>query len=156
VPVLSLVLAITLAQVQTALDTRLGVVWPNIQAAMATCLASSEGCYTTWSASALCNTVTADSITCSSTQDDPGIRTAILTSPTTCSVSAGVQTFASYGITLPATDLVAYRISTYNGPGGKGAQVCARAQFNGTTYERCQANGPQAAAFTRAWQAVLP
>jgi hypothetical protein len=89
-------------------------------------------------------------------QDDPGIRTAFMATATTCGVSAGAQTFASYSLTLPGTDLVAYRISTYNGPGGKGVQACARAQYNGTTYERCIGNGPQAAAFTHAWQAVTP
>jgi hypothetical protein len=153
---LSFILAITIGQVQTAIDARLTTVWPQIQSAMATCLASSDGCYTTWSASNLCNTVTADSVTCSMVQDDPGIRTAFMATATTCGVTAGVQTFASYNLTLPGTDLVAYRISTYNGPGGKGAQVCARAKFNGNTYERCIGNGSQAAEFTHSWSLVTP
>lgn len=146
---IGLILAITLGQVQTQADTRLAVIWPNIQTAMATCLASSDGCYTTWSAPTPCNTVTADSTMCSMNQTDAGM-------PDQCGVATGRQTFASYGITLPATDIFQYRISSYNGPGGKGAQVCARAQFNGTVYERCTANGPQAAAFTHAWQGVIP
>lgn len=146
---IALILAITLAQVQSQADTRLTAIWPNIQTAMATCLASSDGCYTTWSTASLCNTVTADSTMCQMAQTDPGLSDQ-------CGVATGKQTFASYSLTLPANDIFQYRISSYVGPGGKGVQVCARAQFNGTTYERCIANGPQAAGFTHAWQAVVP
>jgi len=147
--ILSFILAITLGQVQTQADNRIAVILPAVQNAMATCLASKDGCYTTWSAPTPCNTVTADSTMCTMAQTDPGM-------PDPCGVATGLQTFASYGITLPATDIFQYRINTYVGPGGRGVQVCVRAQFNGTTYERCIGNGVQAAAFTHPWQAIIP
>jgi hypothetical protein len=150
--------AITLGQCETQADTRLAAIWPAVQTAIATCLASSDDCYTTWStggAPTLCNTLSADGSMCSMAQVDAGIPAAVLNADqSTCSVVSVGHTFSSQGITLPGTDIFAYRISTYHGALGRGVQACVRAKFNGSVYERCTANGPEAAGFTHAWAAA--
>jgi hypothetical protein len=145
--------AITVLQVRAQVDARLDAIWPGIHDLMTTCLVGQEDCYTTWSIGGtgvvgdLCNTVTADSEVCTMAQTDPGV-------PDDCGVPIGSHTFASYGYTLTTPDIMAYKLNSYSGPGGRGAQICARLKFNGTAYERCHANGPQAAAFTFAWRAI--
>lgn len=146
--------AITIAQVQTAVQNRFSTLWPILEPFMNACLASQEDCYTTWSIGGtgavadLCNTVTANPSTCTMAQTDLGV-------PNSCGIATGSHSFSSYGITLTSPDIMAYKINSYAGPGGRGAQVCARLKFNGNAYEKCFANGPQAAAFTDSvWRAV--
>jgi hypothetical protein len=146
--------AITALQVQNAVQARFAVLWPILEPFMNACLENQEDCYTTWSIGGtgavadLCNTVTADSAVCTMAQVDEGV-------PDSCGIAAGSHSFASYGITLTTPDIMAYKINSYAGPGGRGAQVCARLKYNGAGYEKCYANGPQAAAFTdAAWRAI--
>jgi len=146
--------AITILQVRTQVQDRIAVIWPTIQTLLTTCLAQQEDCYTTWSIGGagsvadLCNTVTADSVVCTMAQTDPGVSDQ-------CGIATGSHTFASYGITLPANDIMAYKLNSYSGPGGRGAQICGRLKYNGTAYERCYAMGPQAAGFTdSAWRVI--
>lgn len=146
--------AITIGQVQTAVNNRFAVIWPVIEPLMNSCLANQEDCYTTWSIGGtgaltdLCNTVTANPSVCTMTQTDLGV-------PDTCGVATGTHSFTSYGITLTNPDIMAYKLNSYAGPGGRGVQICARLKFNGNSYEKCFANGPQAAIFTDAvWRAL--
>ena len=146
--------AITIVQVRTQVEARLAIIWPAIQTLMTTCLANQEDCYTTWSIGGtgwsgdLCNTVTADSSVCTMAQIDPG-------PPNSCGVASGTHTFASYGYTLTTPDIMAYKLNSYSGPGGRGSQICARLKYNGQAWEKCAAIGPQAATFTDAvWRQI--
>jgi hypothetical protein len=146
--------AITVAQVRAAVEARLAAIWPDIQDAMQACTLNQEDCYTTWSIGGtgatadLCNTVTADASTCTMPQTDPGVSD-------TCGIATGTHKFADYSISLTNPDILAYKLNSYAGPGGRGSQICARLKFNGNAYERCYAIGPQAASFTDAtWRVV--
>lgn len=146
--------AITALQVTNAVQARFAIIWPQIQPLMQACLEAQEDCYTTWSiggtglATDLCNTVTADSAVCEMAQTDPG-------TPDGCGIATGSHTFANWGWSLPATDIMAYKLNSYSGPGGRGAQICARLRYNGVGYEKCFGMGPQAGAFTdSAWRAL--
>ncbi len=141
---------ITLNQAKAQADARIGAIWPTARDAITTCLNTRDDCYTTWSSGSsttLCNTAPADANDCQMVQVDNG-------APDSCGRITGNYTFASYGITLPATDLLSYIMNAYSGPHGKGVQACFRIKYNGVIYEQCKAAGPQAGDFNSNWTAI--
>ena len=149
--------ALTLAQTEALVDSLIDGGQASINASINACLVTAEGCYTGWSCSTAnqCNVLASDSALCMSTQDDPGDPMATLTGETTCSVTgAPGTTFASHGFPLPGTSQACYKANVYNGPGGKGVQLCYRVKYAGTIYQKCRGYGPQAAAFNVDWAAA--
>jgi len=122
----------TLAQIRNAVDAKLAGIWPAVQARQAAFLAA-NGRY--WQ----------------------GKRTHVVTP------SEGVETAANNladrptneaaGWTgLPAAMPMVLTMDVYEASGGHGYVASVRVSVLGTTYERAQAVGPEAAARTFAWR----
>ena len=149
--------ALTVVQTEALVDSLIDGGQATIVASINACLATAEGCYTGWSCSTVnqCNVLPTDSALCYSTQDDPGDPQATLTGEATCSVGPVPNTtFVSHGLPLPGTSQACYKANVYNGPGGKGVQLCYRVKYNGTIYQKCRGYGPQSSAFNVDWFAV--
>ena len=147
--------SLTLAQFEALIDNQIDVAAPAITNKVNSCLALAEGCNTGWSCSSTnyCNNTNGASL-CQITQDDPGIKTATMNSDGTCVVSTGTNTFASFGITLPNPAGFCIKANTYDGPGGRGLQLCYRFEQGGAFYQKCRGYGPQSSAFNVDWFAV--
>ena len=91
-------------------------------------------CHTAWAASVLPNTAPTDNSLATVTLDDPGRLDP-------CGLPTEEGTYATAKITIPATAPLNAKLNIAKGPGGWGAQLVVRIQYDGVVYERAWGRG---------------